>query len=113
STIPNAVTVYDIAMSPVGDYLYILGEVDSGGMELIAWEVANDTYYTMSIGVTSGSQLAYGSDGTLYVLEPVSGDQGVTAYDVNTEDGTLTEINDGDIIIIDDPFSDIATGPIM
>ena len=43
STIPNAVTVYDIAMSPVGDYLYILGEVDNGGMELIAWEVGPDT----------------------------------------------------------------------
>ena len=113
STIPNAVTVYDIAMSPVGDYLYILGEVDSGGMELISWNVATNIYYTMNIGVSSGSQIAYGSDGTLYVLEPVSGDQGVTAYDVNTEDGTLTEINDGEIIIIDDPFSDIATGPIM
>ena len=67
----------------------------------------------MSASVTSGSQLASGSDGVLYVIEPVTGGQGVTAYDVNTEDGTLTEINDGDIIIIDDPFSDIATGPIM
>lgn len=113
STIPNAVTVYDIAMSPVGDYLYILGSVDNGGMELIAWEMATDTYFTMAMSLNSGSQIAYGSDGTLYVLEPVAGDQGVTAYDVNTEDGTLTEINDGEIIIIDDPFSDIATGPIM
>jgi len=113
STIPNAVTVYDIAMSPVGDFLYILGEVDSGGMELIAWEVATGNYFTMSMSLNSGSQIAYGSDGTLYVLEPVAGDQGVTAYDVNTEDGTLTEINDGDIIIIDDPFSDISSGPIM
>ncbi|MBW6460799.1 MAG: hypothetical protein K0B08_09515 [Bacteroidales bacterium] len=113
STIPNSVTVTDIAMSPVGDYLYILGEVDNGGMELISWNVATNTYYTMNIGVSSGTQMAYGSDGILYVIEPVAGGQAVTAYTVNTADGTLTVIGDGDIIIIDDPFSDIATGPIM
>lgn len=113
STIPNSVEVTDIAMSPAGDYLYILGEVNNGGMELIAWEVATNTYYTMSLAVNSGTQIAYGSDGLLYAVEPTLSGEGVTAYTVNTSNGVVTEINDGDIIIIDDPFSDISTGPIM
>jgi len=112
-TIPSAVRVNDIAMNPEGTILYMLGEVNGGSKELISWDMATETFYTMAIAVTSGAQIAYGSDGVLYAVAPiVEGGSHSTTYTVNTSTGTLTPIED-DIIIIDDPFSDISRGPIM
>ena len=112
-TIPNTVTVNDIAMSPAGDYLYILGEVNDGSTELISWEVATGTFYTLSITINSGGQIAYGSDGLLYVIAPiVEGGSHSAVSTVDTSSGTLTPIEE-EIIIIEDPFSDITRGPIM
>lgn len=111
--IPSSITVNDIAMDPDGEALYILGEVNDGGRELISWDPETETFYSMDIDVSSGAQIAFGSDGILYAIAPVM--DGASHSQIMTVDitsGTLTVIDD-DIIIIDDPFSDLSTGPIM
>ena len=113
-TIPNIVTVNDIAMSPEGDYLYILGEVSGGSSELIKYSLALDTYYTIALNINDGAQIAYGSDGLLYAIAPVvEGGSSSVAYIVNTNTGVLTEIEEGEIIIIDAAFTDLSRGPNM
>jgi hypothetical protein len=112
-TIPSSIRVNDIAMNPAGDVLYMLGEVNGGGRELISWNVTTETFYSMAITVTSGAQIAFGSDGVLYAIAPITeGGSHSLTYIVNTSSGTLTPIED-DVIIIDDPFSDISSGPTM
>jgi hypothetical protein len=114
STIPDNVTVNDIAMAPDGNYLYMVGNVDGGGTEMLTWNVTTNTYYSMALTVNEGVQIAYGSDGLLYAVAPTfAGGIHSTTYIVDTSTGTLTEIDDDGIIIIDDPFSDISRGPIM
>lgn len=113
-TIPESVTVNDIAMSPAGDYLYLVGEVNNGSTELIKWAIAADTYYTIALNINDGAQIAYGSDGNLYAIAPVV-ETGSTsaAYIVNPNTGVLTEIDEGHIIIIDAAFTDLSRGPNM
>lgn len=111
--IPGSVTVNDIAMSPDGETLYILGEVNGGGKELISYDMGTETFYSMDISVTTGAQIAFGSDGVLYVVATiVEGGSHSLIYNLDPSSGTLTLIED-DVIIIDDPFSDLSTGPIM
>jgi hypothetical protein len=113
-TIPSAIVVNDIAMSPAGDYLYMVGTVNNGNTELMSWQVATGTFYSMAISVNADAQIAYGSDGVLYAVAPITeGGTGTEAYTLDPSSGTLTEIDDGGIIIIIDPFADISTGPIM
>jgi hypothetical protein len=112
-TIPSTIVVNDIAMNPAGDVMYILGQVNGGTQELISWNVATETFYSMSIAVTSGAQITYGSDGVLYVIATiVEGGTHSLTYTVDTTTGVLTVIQD-QIIIIEDPFSDITAGPTM
>jgi hypothetical protein len=112
-TIPSSILVNDITMNPAGDVMYILGEVNGGGKELISWNVATETFYSMSIAITSGAQIAYGSDGVLYAIAPiVEGGTHSLTYTLDTTTGVLTVIQD-EVIIIVDPFSDITNGPIM
>ncbi len=112
-TIPGSVTVNDIAMNPTGTTLYMIGQVNNGGRELISYDLNTETFYSMAITITSGAQLAYGSDGVLYAIAPITeGGSHSLTYMINPSSGTLTPIED-DIIIIDDPFSDISLGPIM
>jgi hypothetical protein len=112
-TIPGTVTVNDIAMNPEGTILYMIAQVNGGGRELISWDVNTETFYSMAITVTSGAQLTFGSDGILYTIAPITeGSSHALTYMIDPSSGTLTPIDD-DIIIIDDPFSDISRGPIM
>ena len=93
--------------------MYMLGEINNGVKELISYNLADETFYSMSISVNSGGQIAFGSDGTLFVLAPISeGGTHSYIYFIDTSSGTLTPISDN-IIIIDDPFSDISGGRIM
>ncbi|MDX9907395.1 MAG: hypothetical protein RBS55_12475 [Bacteroidales bacterium] len=111
--IPVTVTVNDIAMDPDGGVLYILGEVNDGGKEMISYDMNTETFYSMDIDITSGAQIAFGSDGILYAVAPITeGGSHSMIYMVDLSSGTLTPIED-EIIIIDDPFSDLSTGPIM
>jgi len=113
-TIPGNVNVNDIAMSPAGDKLYILGEYDGGATGLITWNIPDETFYSTSIMINEGAQIAFGSNGQLYALAP--GDEGGGefnfVYVIETECCTLTPIDDL-IIIIDDPFSDLSGGPAL
>lgn len=112
-TIPSVITVYDIDLNPEGDMMYILGQVNGGGRELISWDLDTETFYSMAITINSGAQIAFGSDGILYAVAPITeGGSHSQTFIVNTSTGVLTPIED-DIIIIDDPFSDITRGPIM
>jgi hypothetical protein len=112
-TIPSAISVNDITMSPDGETIYILGEVNDGGKELISWDVSDGSFYSMAITINSGAQLTYGSDGVLYAIAPITeGGSYSLTYTLDPSSGTLTPIED-DIIIIDDPFSDLSMGPIM
>jgi hypothetical protein len=111
-TIPGSVVVNDIAMDPSGAFLYIAGEVAGGATELIKWEIATDTYYTMSLAINPGAQIAYATDGNLYAVSQMAG--GATsseAFIVNTASGVLTLLEDK--IIVDDPFTDLSNGPAM
>ena len=112
-TIPSAISVNDITMNPEGTTMYILGEVSGGGRELISWDVTTEVFYSMAITINSGAQIAYGSDGVLYAIAPITeGGSHSMTYTLDPSSGTLTPIED-DIIIIVDPFSDISLGPIM
>jgi hypothetical protein len=113
-TIPEVIAVNDIAMSPAGDYLYIVGEVDGGSTEMIKYSIAADAYYTIALNMDDGSQIAFGSDGLLYSIAPdVTSGSSSVAYTVNTNTGVLTEIDEGEIIIIEDAIIDISRGPNM
>jgi len=112
-TIPSAITINDITMNLEGTQMYMIGEVNSGGKELITWDVATEQFYSTAIVINSGAQLAYGSDGLLYAIAPITvGGSHSLTYTVNPDSGNLTLVQD-DVIIIDDPFSDITAGPIM
>jgi len=112
-SIPDAITVNDIAMKPQGDTLFILGELDGGGRGLLSWAVADETFHSLTISLNTGGQIAYGSDGVLYAIAPITdGGSHSLTYIVDTSTGILVLIED-DIIIIEDPFSDISMGPIM
>jgi hypothetical protein len=112
-TIPNQITTNDIAMSPEGEVLYIVGRQEGSGTELISWNVEERTFYTMSIGLIEGSQIAFGGDGVLYAVAP-GFDGGPTGiYVIERETGILTELQEGELIYVEDPFSDISGGPLM
>ena len=117
--IPTNVTVNDIAMNPTGDTLYLLGDVSGGSPQLIKYAINSDYYGSIALEVTSGAQLAYGSDGVLYVIATViEGGSSSVAYTLNPTTGALTEIDDGHIITPppgDDPsaFTDLSNGPPM
>jgi hypothetical protein len=113
-SIPMVVTVNDIAMNPTGDTLYLLGEVNGGSPELIKYAIDADIYYTISLNITNGAQIAFGSDEVLYVIAPViEGGSSSVAYTVNPNNGVLSEVDEGHIIIIPDAFTDISNGPPM
>jgi hypothetical protein len=112
-TIPGSITVNDIAIKPDGENIIILGEVNGGGKELITWDVDTETFFSMSITVNSGAQIAFGSDGFLYALAPIEeGGSHSLMYLLDLSSGNLQPIDD-DVIIIVDPFSDLSIGPVM
>jgi len=110
-TIPGNMTVNDIAMSPNGDFLYIMAIDQAGGNELISWDLENHLFYSMALSIHDGVQIAFGSNGLLYAIAPLSDEGGTSGiYVIDTECDTLTVIED-EIIFIEDPFSDMASGP--
>lgn len=111
-TLPGVISVNDIAMAPSGEMLYIMGQCDDGGMELLSWSPDTRIFYTMSIGIDEDAQIAFGSDGQLYTIVPVAGAPGFSAvYSIDLTDGVLQEISEGSLIVIGDPFSDMSIGP--
>jgi hypothetical protein len=125
-TIPGTVTVNDIAMSLDGNYLYMIAQVDGGGTELIRWDTDTRIFYSLALTIEPGAQIAYGSDGELYAIAPITDATGHSTqpYIVNTTTGTLTIIESGSggdgIGDDDDPeddgrsrIDDVSGGPIM
>ena len=113
STILSVIAITDIAMDPLGDSLYMVGNVGDGTTELISWAVSTNTYYTISLPLNENTQIAFGSDGELYAVSPTgdSGD-GSDTYIIHTDTGTVEEIND-EVEIPEDPFGGMSSGPPM
>ncbi len=107
STIPSSITVNDIAFEPIGDHLYIIG-VYQTNVELIELEVSTNTYATTTLDESVGenAQIAYGDDGTLYMI-----DADYSFYELQPETGvTIPIVNDS---IVPVPIFDLSRGPTM
>jgi hypothetical protein len=112
-TIPGIIGVSDIAMDPFGERLYITAEINGGNSGLICWEPLTATFYNLNLSLDDDAQIAFGSDGLLYAISPLSAEVSMSTVSViDTESDTLTVIEE-EIIYIEDPFSDISRGPIM
>lgn len=110
-TIPDAITVNDIDISPDGDILYILGHFQDGNTELITWNDEDENFFSTSVMLDEDAQIAFGSDGVLYALSrPEEDPESNYVYAIDLECFTLTEIEDV-AITIGDPFSDLSKGP--
>ncbi|NOX85393.1 MAG: hypothetical protein GXO86_05440 [Chlorobi bacterium] len=110
STIPESVTVSDIAISPDGSYMYMVGTMSDGSIELIEYDMVSDAYSSLSITLDSATQIAYGSDGVLYgIVDSANG--GEMAYTIDPATGSATAIDSDDIAIVD--IGDIAKGPVQ
>jgi hypothetical protein len=110
-TIPGSLTVNDIAMDPDGEILYLLGVSVSGDTELLTWDTGSGDFYSTTVTIDDEAQIAFGSDGLLYAIAQLPGDGETTfVYCIDLESLTLTAIED-EIIILDDPFRDLASGP--
>ena len=70
----------------------------------------NDTYSSLSITLSGSTQIGYGSDGVLYAVED-SSDGGETAYSIDTDSGSATEIGSDEVSEVD--LGDIAIGPLQ
>lgn len=111
-TIPGPINVNDIAMSPEDGYLYLLGDVAGGNTELLAWDVTSHTFYSLSMTINEGAQIAYGSDEVLYAIAPAEEDEyHYSIFTLNTDSGLFTEVIIDTNIIIEDFFTDLASGP--
>jgi hypothetical protein len=112
-TIPVNVDVNDIAMAPEGDKLYIMGQYSGGGSELITWNLSDHEFERQSVPVQSGAQLTFGSDGRLYAIASISDQDSVNfVYIIDSPSDSLVIAID-DIIIIEDQFSDLSSGPMQ
>ncbi len=113
-TISGFGTINDIAMDPGGDFLYLMSQYNiNEGNELMSWDVENHVFFSSPVVINNGAQLAFGSDGILYAIAPQY-ENGCTSwiYVVDIKCVTLTVVED-EIIFIDDPFTDLASGPLM
>jgi hypothetical protein len=110
STIPNEITVHDLAFSPDGSTIYLVG-VYQTNTQLISLDVNTDTYSVINISLANDAQIAYGSDDQLYAVSASGTGSIVSSLDPTT--GTVIEIGDEDIggggVII----SDLGRGPVQ
>jgi hypothetical protein len=109
SSIPYIIVVSDIAMSPSGDVMYIVGTTSDGLTELISWDVIDDTYVTTPVALNNSTQIAYGPDGKLYALSGIIQGTGVPTYQLTGGADSVAAISIG-TITVDEPFSDITKG---
>jgi hypothetical protein len=109
--IPSTVAVSDVAMSPNGAYLYMIGTYQNQ-VQLMYWIVSSGDFVAMNLtqSLDPDAQIAFGSDGILYATSPNT--TGSTAYTIDMSTGGTSPI-DEDVIIIGDSFSDLSGGPIL
>jgi hypothetical protein len=112
-TIPVTVNVNDIAMSPYGDNLYMIGEVNGSGTAVICWVVNTREFYTATLPIGQGAQIAFGCDDELYAIAPLdSGNTNSQVYIIELDSLEMEVINAGSTwITIEDQFSDLTMGP--
>ena len=112
SLIPDVVTVNDIAMSPSGEYLYIIAQVSGDDTELLKWDPLVDIYYSLSIGLPDDAQIAFGSDDKLYAISSLNAGPGSTLYEIQVDSGIMVPVVDS-ILTDEDPFADMSHGPSL
>ena len=82
-----------------------------GEAELVTWKVSDQTFSRQSTPIAGGGQITFGSDGLLYAIaSDFDQDSANFIYIIDIASDSLSVIID-DIIIIEDPFSDISGGP--
>jgi len=112
-TIPGTITVNDIAMNPEGTLLYISGGLNQGPTQLFTWNTGTGDFCSSNCTLYNNAQIACGSDGLLYAISPFDEEGELSeVVIIDIESDSLTVIED-EIIIIEDPFSDISGGPAM
>lgn len=112
-TIPATMTVNDIAMNPEGTRLFISGQLQQGVTQLFTWDTGTGDFYSSNCTLNDNAQITCGSDGLLYAISSFDDDGNMSeVVTIDVESDSLTIIED-EIIIIDDPFSDISGGPLM
>ena len=89
-TIPARAFIKDIAMSPAGDRLYLLGNDGNGESELFSWDLNDKTFYSTSIEIYDDVHISFGSDNLLYaLLSPENGGVQSIARVIDTENVQL------------------------
>jgi hypothetical protein len=118
-SIPHVITVNDIAMSPDGLNLYLIGVMDdSDSVKLFKYVILEDKYYDITdddIILSPGVQIAYGADNLLYVISPIIvGGTTYIGYTADPNTGVMTEIQEGHVVTPPgDDIIDLSTGPIL
>ena len=85
STIPGSITVNDIAISPDGNFMYIVGAYETN-TQLVTLDINSDTYSVTSISLSNNTQITYGSDNELYTVS--SDDSGSFVSTLDPASGT-------------------------
>ncbi|HNQ83131.1 MAG TPA: hypothetical protein PLW31_06770 [Bacteroidales bacterium] len=112
-TLPAGYAVNDIAMDSSGESLYILAQNQSGSMQLLRWDAGEPAFFSMPVAVSEDAQIAFGSDGLLYAVSSTGEcDTCFYIYTIDLENGMLEFVED-DVIMFDDPFSDLSRGPSL
>lgn len=111
STVPTSIAVNDIAYDPVGGTIYFVG-VYQTNVELISLDVTTDTYSTITLAETiqPDAQIAYGDDGSLYMVSGSVNGGGSIVSALDPQTGVATPIDDN--VIVPVPLSDLAGGPL-
>lgn len=112
STIPIIATVNDIDVDPSGTVFYIICEEENGVVQLLTWDPVTDSYFSSSMTLDPGAQIAYGSDGNLYSLAVMDDGSSVSAYILETEGSVYTPVSIG-VVVVEEPFSDLSRGPSL
>jgi len=111
-TIPLPVTINDIAMAPSGNTLFLLGRDLEGNMQLLSWGCTDHSFSIGSLDIGESAQIAFASNGRLYAIAPLLDEGDVFfVYDIVIDSNTLTLVED-EIIYIEDPFTDLSSGPV-
>jgi len=114
STIPSSVSITDIAIDPSSSELYMVGNVNGGGTEMITYDMNSDSYATIDLSLGRDTQIAFGGDGNLYAVtsstDPLTGE--FSTFILYTDTGTVSVIST-DQTENEDPIGDISRGPVM
>lgn len=110
STIPSSLSVNDIAISPNGNTIYMVG-VYQDDTQLVSLNISTDAYSVSNISLANDAQITYGSDDVLYVVSTIG--QGAVVSSLEPSSGLSTQISTNEIGGSGVIISDIGKGPLQ